>query len=1129
MVKVYDLAEVGYAKFQEMQLGFNGKTSFTGELTGSLKDLTCAARLKLEGLTYRKLDFNNLEVQLVWNSVTKSLVVPEISGRIWDGDLSGQGRLQVSPQTLDWDIDLILKGVNIEKTAFLKDSGQAISGKLYLDSNFKGSWRKGQAFDLGVVVGGFKGTDLKYNNLVFDKIEGVYNWQDQIVKVDLSEAKAGNGLIRGSIAWQSGQITADLALADIRFSQLIYSKKLEKSLSRMDGTIKGNLTCQGYLDQLSGRVDAVYKPIIGPSAAINGNFNLTNRELELINFGVNSKAGDLVLTGKIDWETEPSLALNLTSANLQLKEIAAWFSNNPAIEVDGTGRVTLQVSGNLSNPNILGQLFLDKPHFDKLAFDSGELELRGNLDEIKVTDCHLRSAANQLEASGSLSRNYLKLNLNGHLNNLESLNLGYQAKQLKGIMDFEGKLTGTPSQPILSAVIRGKDLSWGEFTYNRFAANIVWQGKSLEFIEADLSRGATLLSLRGNILMPGPSLDLDVTVIGVSLKETLQMINLPQVNASGILSGDLRIEGRLRDPIIKARGVLTQGQINAIPVNGEFNLDYSHQQLKIDKIYLRHEAGSLLASGVWEPQKLAKLRLDLNNFPIETIKAFTKEYPTKLSGLIDANLELDWSANRLTGYYLISVRELALDQKKLGRLRLQGNLSDQGLTITEGIFNSKTGSLALNGYLPWPTEFTQGWRQPVKAQQPIRGLGVILRAKNAPVELINLFSPGKFRILKGDLDGRILVTGEFKKPEISGNLDLNNLQVEIPILPLLVDNFAARLNLNKNRITIQSAQGQYGAGKFELTGEAQLNGYQLANYKLGLTGKRIYYRNHFFDGFSNLDLRLDGSSNGNFLTGDISVNDCKVGLLSLPPARKAQSWRPKMNLKVYTGKNVRYRQLGMADITVKGAINLTGSFGEMRVNGEVDSTTGILTFYGQVFKIEHGKATFKNSPGFKPFINVGSKVTLPKAEVFLTIKGQVGAELTLDVTSQPYMPEADLYAMLNWSDLRGDKPMNPKNMAGGNVSFVTDALFGELFYGLRKTLHLDFIYLEPDYKENDYRINVSDYVTEKLFVSYSRSVSNDLPNEKWSFDYNLTPKLVAGYSVSADQGNSSRLTYRINF
>ena len=635
------------------------------------------------------------------------------------------------------------------------------------------------------MVGGFKGIDLKYNNLVFDKIEGVYNWQDQIVKVDLSEAKVGNGLIRGSIAWQSGQIIADLTLADIRFSQLIYSKKLEKSLSRMDGTIKGNLTCQGNWDQLSGRVDAIYKPIIGPSAAINGNFNLTNRELELINFGVNSKAGDFVLTGKIDWETEPSLALNLTSANLQLTEIAAWFSNNPAIEVDGTGRVTLQVSGNLSNPNILGQLFLDKPHFDKLAFDSGEFELRGNLDEIKVTNCHLRSVANQLEASGSLSRNYLNLNLNGHLNNLESLNLGYQAKQLKGVMDFEGKLTGTPSQPILSAVIRGKDLSWGEFTYNRFAANIVWQGKSLEFIEADLSRGATLLSLRGNILMPGPSLDLDVTVIGVSLKETLQMINLPQVNASGILSGDLRIEGRLRDPIIKARGVLTQGQINAIPVSGEFNLDYSHQQLKIDKIYLRHEAGSLLASGVWEPQKLAKLRLDLNNFPIETIKAFTKEYPTKLSGLVDANLELDWSANRLTGYYLISARELALDQKKLGRLRLQGNLSDQGLTITEGILNSKTGSLALNGYLPWPTEFTQGWRQPVKAQQPIRGLGVNLRAKNAPVELINLFSLGKFRILKGDLDGRILVTGEFKKPEVSGNLDLNNLQVEIPTFTII--------------------------------------------------------------------------------------------------------------------------------------------------------------------------------------------------------------------------------------------------------------------------------------------------------------------------------------------------------
>jgi hypothetical protein len=75
---------------------------------------------------------------------------------------------------------------------------------------------------------------------------------------------------------------------------------------------------------------------------------------------------------------------------------------------------------------------------------------------------------------------------------------------------------------------------------------------------------------------------------------------------------------------------------------------------------------------------------------------------------------------------------------------------------------------------------------------------------------------------------------------------------------------------------------------------------------------------------------------------------------------------------------------------------------------------------------------------------------------------------------------------------------------------------------------LDYLYLERDYLLDEFRISAGEFVSDNLFLLYSRSVSEE-PNEKWGLDYQLTSNLTAGGTYSIEEGASWRVTYRFRF
>ena len=81
------------------------------------------------------------------------------------------------------------------------------------------------------------------------------------------------------------------------------------------------------------------------------------------------------------------------------------------------------------------------------------------------------------------------------------------------------------------------------------------------------------------------------------------------------------------------------------------------------------------------------------------------------------------------------------------------------------------------------------------------------------------------------------------------------------------------------------------------------------------------------------------------------------------------------------------------------------------------SKKGTLTLYGQTFKMNQGKAIFKYSQGYMPYIDVTFYSITPKVEVFLTAKGLVGSNIAINLTSEPDTSRFYSFTMSNWPEL----------------------------------------------------------------------------------------------------------------
>lgn len=1129
----FDLKNIPWAeKFPGLELKTGSGDWFTATISGGLNRPTITGAIDFEQVTYQTIPINGFQFRFGLDPVLSTLKILDLQGSFGDGQLNAKGEIHYDNTHLQWLITGSASGLSL--TQFPLKRPLAFKGIIGAEAIFRGDWTFGTPFDMGKVFGTLSSRQLDLNGVRLDEAEGIFSWDQNAFTIDTVQAKADSGRIFGYLTWRQDTLVVDINAENLRLQKFFpLGPKIP-----LDGLFEGSVTFEGPPSDLKGWINGTFTEATWdsrPLGDISGRLAYNDQKLHIEELRAATPTGEFVATGQVDLTGDPMLQVNLTSEACDLSGVMKWLPLDPALKPEGIARINLDLKGPLANPGLHGVIQLSNPGLMNIRLNRGEIEFEGDLRRVTLTRFELQRDRAVLQLKGDVSLEQYDLQVNCRDFDLDLLAIEAMGRRLQGLVNLEGRLTGRVNSPELTATLTGQRLRFGSLAYQQLTAAISIDTKGIKLTKVQLNEGESRLEAMGRIQFDRPlRMDLGLKATSFNLNTLLPFIELPpEISIDGKLSGTVRLVGTVDHPTIRTIGNISAGTVNTVPVAGEFDLYYTDGQVLIQKLQLTHGDGTLTASGAWESRKALKAKIRLDNFPLDVVNLFVKS-PVQFNGRINSNIDLEWMANNVSGRCELTIQELYLNQNRVGNLNLGGNFSDQGLVIDAvDLVLSSNGRIRGSGYLPWPTQLLRLLRLPVSPIEEARDLNLDLALNNFPAELLNAYLPGGVKMTGGKLEGEFGVAGNLDKPLLSGRMDFNGLGAVIPALPYPITNTQASLVVQDNRIQIQQAKGVYGPGRFSLNGGADFSDLKQLKLNMTLSGTKMFYKNQFFDGYGDLNLQLTGTPSDSLISGDITIYNCKAGLLGINSSAAAEvGWNPRLDLAIKTGSNVRGRFVGLADVRVRGAVRVKGVLNNPSLEGQLSSNSGILTFYNQTFRVNTGKAIFKQEQGYIPYIEVSSSLKRPTIEFFLDIQGMLD-NINISLTSQPYLSQADIFSMLNWETLRGEEPLAPKDLLTNNLSSVTDTVLGDFLYQVRQTLNIDYLYLEPDKQMNNFRLSIGNYVTDQLFISYSSRVFNQKPLDSWSLDYHFDPHLSLGYSYTLDENNQGeaywQLMYQIRF
>jgi autotransporter translocation and assembly factor TamB len=1117
-------------------LNFGSSADFKGKFTGYWDMPLFSGEVQLEQLAVRNVAAQDLKATITWEPMLQRVKIFSVRGKAWNGDLSAKGLLTVDPVGMSWNLTGEIAGFDLKAIKQLPDIDFA-GENLAADAVFKGSWKYDAPFDPGTVMGVVRGSNFAYGRYKAEEASAVYHWHNGALTVESLQVKLGSGRIFGNLTFVNSQLAANISAENLQLPRVLAH---EKSLAALDGVFMGNLTLKGDLDNFKAKVNGEFINLAWeqrPIGVMQGEleYDHNRKEVAFSDLILNGPTGDFRIQGKVNLAAgSPQLAVLGDSENLKLKQFLTWLPVKLPVDTDGIARVNLAVNGTVANPDFECRLELATPQIGGVKLDQGLLCFNGNLNKINLTKFELLGSHARVLITGMVEPDNLDLVIGGYCSELESMQLCYRGNLLRGRLDLDGKIVGSLQTPVLTATLNGAEISFGDLKYPQMTARMKWAASELKIYDATLSGSDNSISAGGKInTAESLRCDLDIDVKNFQLQKLIRLANLQLPGFEGKFNGDIIMDGPLDNPQIHLNGNIAEGNLNSVPVTGEVTLSYGDDKLLIEKLGLCHSTGTFYASGSWEEGKSLQLRGRLNEFPLQTINPWLTSSGLALAGLASADIGLEWSSNGFSCDYRLESSGLQVNNDQWGSAFLAGDMNERGIKIDEGNLNVKNGGLEVSGFIPWPEQNQADLKPPrgvVRAAQP---LDFQMFFKNVPANLLNSRLPN-FKVGSGAVNGKLYVTGNFNWPEFSGELEYSDGQLEFPDLPLRVDAIQAAIMIDKNHLFINNrATGTVGKGRISLTGEVDLGDWRDINLNLDCEGAKVLFKNYFFDGYADFNLKLAGTFAAPLLMGNVNVYDTKVGGLSLAGGKKnaKNEWTPKLDLLIKMGKKVRYRQIGVADVSVNGALHVKGNLAEPLMGGEIKTSQGTISFYGQTFKVDQGKAVFSYAQGINPNLEIEASLPTRKAVIYLKAKGQVGTEILPVLSSQPALTQKEIFALLNWSDLSGEKPLTVGGMVEGNMGMVTDTLFGDVFYQIRDAVGFDYLYLETDYRSNEYRIFAGDYITKKLFISYTRYLvtTDEDEKDKWNFDYHFTPEIAGGCSYSTTEGRAWRLIYTFDF
>jgi len=1014
----------------------------------------------------------------------------------------------------------------------------------------QGIYRQGEL----AVRGRVQSHQILYRDAQFDSgpVEASADYSLDHSRVTLSNLKVagwggsaqGDGQVR--LTGPAPQVDLRLRLRNMNLPMLMQGSKRQPRLIAqvppaclVDGTVE--LTSAGEFQNLRSKFDLHLSPLAAPPS---GSLPITGSmqgSLEINRgFSVNLESSSLATPhsllkakGTLVESTErgePPGRLEIQLETTQLQEwrflLGAQFVSDfrLPLTLDSQAAMDGELLGSIESPEVRGSVRVGKFEYRGGTWDGLKANIDVSPDSLHVSSGQLSRGPSvlnidgsaQLEDWGISESSQVRLSARAERTPLEGLKAAFGVDEpvsgeASGKVNFRGtasNLTGSGDVKLENADIAGE-------SFNSVSAKIRIHGTSLGLSELEVLKGRGKITGKAQVDTATRALSCQLHGTGLSLADFRRLA--PLQGAALVPAQGVR-EGRPPGPL--------EGQAS-FDLEGSGTPDHLHF----------HSTGLLQDIGI-DGVEVGNLRLQMNaegrDIQFQGVASGTAG-PFSLEG--NAQAAGDWPL-QLQGQY-VSLRldpwaRLLANGKFDAQVTASGSFKGTGSLrdASKLDVHSEIGTLEVSfPSLKWRNEHPVEVRyadnrisaQPFRMQGPATDLvvdGSLLLA-GAPSLSLNVQGVADATILSlvepglqasGQSRIKLSVSGSPARPQMNGTLDIRDVGLEYPGLPLRLSGLNGEVQLEGERATVKSLRGVSGGGPVTLDGFVTLALPPRFDLRVELDQVRVRYPVDFISILGGT-LRLEGTSERSQLHGDLALSQVlasgsKPWLNQImqsaspfePPAPSATSSLAnsiRLNIRVATPTPVRLQMQDMR-LTADVDVRVEGSLANPVDLGDVHFLDGEAVVRGNRFTLTRGDLNMTNPLRTQATLDLEAQTRVQQYDLTVDVSGPPG-RLKITYRSDPPLPTEEVFSLL----ALGYAPQQQQGSTSGIVSsfaagnptqsvgesaLLSQALSTQVGGRIQRLFGVSRIQIDPNVGlpgfNNGERITIEQQVTKDLTLTY---------------------------------------------
>jgi len=1010
-----------------------------------------------------------------------------------------------------------------------------------------------QAGELSV-RGRFQSHQILYRDARFDTgpLEASADYSLDHSRVTISNLKAtgwggsaqGEGQI--SLAGAVPQVDLRARLHDVNLTALLQSSKREPRLvaqvrpaSRVDGTI--DLTSAGGFEKIKSKFDLRLTPLAAPPSgalpiggSMQGSLEINRGfSVDLASSSFETPHSHLRAKGTLVKSVEPGKAPGRLEIQFETTQLQEWRSLVGAqfvsdfrlpLTLDSRATVDGEVLGSVESPEVRGSVRVGKFEYRGGTWDALKANIDVSPNSLQVISGQLSRGPSVLRVDGSAQlkdwevseSSQVRLSAQAQRTPVQGLKAAFGVDEpVSGEVSGKVNFAGTASNLTGSGEVKLENANIARESFNSVSAKIRMHGTSLDLNELEVSKGRGRIAGKAQLDTATRFLSCQLRGTGFSLADFRRLEPLVgpglapaqgvgEVRPSGSLEGqasfDLEGSGTPDHIHFHSTGLVKGVRIGGVEV-GDLRLqmsgegrDVQFQGVASGPAGLLSLKGDTQAAGDWPLQlqgQYASLRLDpwarlfANNkidAQVTASGSFTGTGSLRDASKLDVHgeietLEVSFPSLKWRNEHPIDVR-YADNRLSARPFRMQGPATN--LVVDGSLLFAGPPSLSLN----------------------VQGV--------ADATILSLVEPGLQA--SGQSRLKLSVSGSPARPQMNGTVEIHDVGLEYPGLPLRLSGLNGEVQLEGERATVKSLRGVGGGGPVSLDGFVTLALPPRFDLRVQLDQVRVRYPVDFISILGGT-LRLEGTSERSRLHGDLALSQVLAGgnkpwinqIMQTanpfePPAPSTSSPLAssiRLNIRVSTPTPVRLQIQDLrlaADVDVR----VEGSLANPVDLGDVHFLNGEAIVRGNRFTLTRGDLSMTNPLRTQATLDLEAQTRVQQYDLTVDVSGPPG-RLKMAYRSDPPLPTEEVFSLL----ALGYAPQQQQGSASGIVSSFTagnptqsvgesallsQALSTQVGGRIQRLFGVSRIQIDPNVGlpgfTNGERITVEQQVTKDLTLTY---------------------------------------------